>query len=147
MTLQCSSNGNLRYCTRFCSIIAQVESGTGHTVSRTQNKTTSDVCFVHEVKSVYDGATNHSDWTKNVDKQNLLPYWNILAAFQLSICYRNLLSQGQKMKQVLRLEIAMKRLILIILKRQDLMRQDLVWLKERKESRWQDRRKWSCPQW
>lgn len=39
------------------------------------------------------------------------------------------------MKQVLRLEIAMKRLILIILKRQDLMRQDLVWLKERKESR------------
>lgn len=44
---------------------------------------------------------------------------------------------------MLRLEIAMKRLILVILKNklQDLMTQDLVWLKERKGSRIQDREK------
>lgn len=47
------------------------------------------------------------------------------------------------MKQMLRLEIAMKRLILVILKNklQDLMTQDLVWLKERKGSRIQGREK------
>lgn len=80
---------------------------------------------------------------KNVYEQDLFPYWSILAAFQLSIYYKNLLSQGRKMKQVLRLEIAMKRLILVILKikLQDLMTQDLVWLKERKGSRIQEKKK------
>lgn len=149
ITLQRRSKGNSRYHMKFSSIIAEVESGTDHAINSTQNRTTSEVCFVH-VKSVYDGATDHSDWTKNVDEQDLFPYWHILAAFQLSIYYRNLLAQGQKMNQVLRLEIAVKRLILIILKKklQGLMRQDLVWLKERNESRLQDReKKWSCPQW
>lgn len=47
------------------------------------------------------------------------------------------------MDQVLRLEIAMKRLVLVILKKEitRFMRQDLAWLKERKESRLQDRKK------
>lgn len=61
MTLQWSSKGNSRYRMKFSSIIAQVESGAGYTVNSTQNRTTSEVCFVHEAKSVYDGATNHSD--------------------------------------------------------------------------------------
>lgn len=73
---------------------------------------------------------------KNADEEDLFQYWNILAALQLCTYYRNFLSQGQKMNQVLRLEIAMKRLILIILKKkcQVLMRKDLEWLKDRKGS-------------
>lgn len=51
----------------------------------------------------------HLEEKKNVDQQDLFPYSNILAAFQLSMYYRNLLSKGQKMNEVLRLEIAVEK--------------------------------------
>lgn len=71
MTLQWSSKGNSKYHTKFCSVM--LKSGTGCTISSTENRTTSKVCFVHEAKSGYDGATNHSDWTKKCRQAGFIP--------------------------------------------------------------------------